>query len=127
MPNLYVTEPGASIEKEYERILVTKAGKVLLDVPAIKVENVVLVGPVGVTTPALSALLDRGIGLVLLSETGDFRGRLTGDRSSNTALRRAQYERSTDPEFRLRIARECVLAKLHNGRVFCLRWAGEDD
>lgn len=127
MPNLYVTEPGALVEKEYERIAVRKGEEVLLEVPALRVENVVLVGPVGVTTPALTALLDRGIGLVLLSETGELRGRLVGDRSVNTTLRRAQYERARDPAFCLEIARECVRAKLHNSRVFCLRWAHEAD
>ena len=126
MPNLYVTEPGALVEKEYERILVTKGGEVLLDVPAIKVENVVLVGNVGVTTPALGQLLDRGIGLVLLSGTGELRGRLAGDRSVNTALRRAQYERSRERSFRLGVARACVAAKLHNSRALCLRLAVSD-
>ncbi|MFN8525425.1 MAG: CRISPR-associated endonuclease Cas1 [Chloroflexota bacterium] len=123
MPNLYVTEPGATVTREYERIVVIKSGEVLLDVPAIKVENVVLVGNVGVTTPALGQLLDRGIGLVLLSSHGELRGRLSADRSVNTALRRAQYERSRDPAFRLSFARSCVAAKLHNSRAFCLRWA----
>lgn len=123
MPNLYVTEPGAMVEKEYERLLVTRKGEVLLDVPLIKVEAVVLVGPVGITTPALAALLDRGIGLALLSEAGELRGRLVGDRLTSPDLRRAQYSRSADAAFCQEVARACVRAKLHNSRVFCLRWA----
>ena len=33
MATLYVTEPGAHIEKEYHRLLVTKADETLLCVP----------------------------------------------------------------------------------------------
>ena len=62
MPNLYVTEQGARVEREYDRIVVSKNREVLLDVPAIKVSDVVLVGRVGVTTPALQMLLERDIG-----------------------------------------------------------------
>ena len=123
MPNLYVTEQGARIEREYNRIVVRKGGDILLDVPAIKVSEVVLVGRVGVTTPALQMLLDRDIGLVLLSQSGEFLGRLSGDRSTNIALRRAQYQRAEDPAFCLQVARAAARGKLWNSRVRCLRIA----
>jgi len=123
MPSLYVTEQGARIEREYGRLLVTKDRQVLLDVPAIKVSQVVLVGQVGITTPALRMLLERDIGLAFLSRSGDFLGRLTGDRSSNTALRRAQYRRADDPAFCLQVAKGVARGKMWNSRVRCLRIA----
>ncbi|MDR7465649.1 MAG: CRISPR-associated endonuclease Cas1 [Armatimonadota bacterium] len=123
MPNLYVTEQGARVEKEYDRLVVVKDSVVLLDVPAIKVSEVVLVGRVGVTTPALQMLLERGIGLVLLSQTGEFLGRLSGDRSSNTSLKQAQYRRAGEPQFCLGVARAVARGKVWNCRVRCLRIA----
>ena len=61
MSTLYVIEPGSRIEKEYHRILVTSPDdEVLLSVPLLHVKNVVLVGSVGVTTPAMLSLLDGG-------------------------------------------------------------------
>lgn len=123
MPNVYVTEPGSRLEREYDRILVSKGGEVLLDVPAIKISEVVLVGPVGVTTPALQLLLERDIGLVLLSSAGEFLGRLSGDRTSNTSRKRAQYNRAEDPGFGLQVAQAVVEGKLWNCRVRCLRIA----
>ena len=61
MPTLYVVEQGARIEKEYRRLLVSKHDDVLLAVPLGQVSEVVLVGGVGATTPALLMLLDEGI------------------------------------------------------------------
>ena len=123
MPNLYVTEQGARLQWEYGRILVTKGRDVLLDVPAIKVSEIVLVGRVGVTTPALQMLLQHEIGMALLSSTGEFLGRLSGDRHSNTDLKRAQYRRGDDADFCLQVARAVTSGKLWNCRVRCLRTA----
>ncbi|MBI2917269.1 MAG: CRISPR-associated endonuclease Cas1 [Chloroflexi bacterium] len=127
MPNLYVTEQGARLEREYDRLLVVKDAAVLLDVPAIKVNEVVLVGRIGVTTPALQMLLERDIGVVLVSRLGEFLGRLSGDRASNTALRRAQYRRADEPEFCLGVARAVAWGKVWNCRVRCLRIAAAAD
>jgi CRISPR-associated protein Cas1 len=123
MPNLYVTEQGARLERDHGRILVSKDGQVLLDVPALKVSEVVLVGRVGVTTPALQLLLERDIGLVLLSSSGEFLGRLSSDRKSNTDLKRLQYQREQEPGFCLQVAQGVVQGKLWNSRVRCLRMA----
>jgi CRISPR-associated protein Cas1 len=122
MPNLYVTEPGALLEKESGRLLVTKDDQVLLAVPATLVENVVIVGGAGVTTPALGFLLDRGIGLVFLTRGGKFRGRLSGELSKNVALRRQQYQRMDEPDFALHLSRAIVAGKVHNCRTVCMRW-----
>ncbi len=50
---------------------------VLMAVPATRLDHVVLVGQVGVTTPALLALLDEEVGLSLVSRTGKLRGRMS--------------------------------------------------
>lgn len=127
MPNLYVTEQGSRLEREYDRILVTKGGAVLLEVPTIKVSGIILVGRIGVTTPALHLLLQRDIGLVFLSRSGEFLGRLSGDRSSNTRLKRAQYRQAEDPTFCVEVARAVVRGKLWNSRVRCMRIAAAAD
>jgi len=48
MPTLYVVEPGARIEKEYHRLLVTREDEVLLRVPLHRVTQVVLCGKRGI-------------------------------------------------------------------------------
>ncbi|MGH2533310.1 MAG: CRISPR-associated endonuclease Cas1 [Thermomicrobiales bacterium] len=121
MPNLYVTEPGARLETEAGQLLVTKHGELLLAVPAARVDEVVLVGHAGVTTPALGLLLDRGIGLVLLTTGGRFRGRLVANRAVPVDLRRAQYRRAEDPAFCLALSRAIAAGKIRNARTLLLR------
>ncbi len=121
MPTLYVTEPGARIEKEYHRLLVTKDDEVLLRVPLAQVSQVVLVGPVGLTTPAMLALLGGGVPVLLVRRTGELIGRLLPGMARNLPLRQAQYRRNDEPAFALGVARAIVLAKLHNQRVVALR------
>ncbi len=121
MPNLYVTESGSRLEKEAGRLLVTKDDDVLLAVPATRIENVVIVGNVGVTTPALGFLLDRKIGLVFLTARGEFRGRLSADLSKNVELRRRQFQRADDSDFCLSLARSIVAGKIRNCRTLCMR------
>ncbi|MER3437265.1 MAG: CRISPR-associated endonuclease Cas1, partial [Chloroflexota bacterium] len=48
----------------------TKQGAILLAVPASRVETVIVVGNCGITTPALTLLLERGIGLMFLTSGG---------------------------------------------------------
>jgi CRISPR-associated protein Cas1 len=122
MPTLYVTEPGARIEKEYGRILVTRDDAVRLAVPAAQVSEVVLMGGVGVTTPCLLALLDQGTGLSLIGNAGKLRGRLIAAEARNLPLRHKQYARSAEPKFALEIARSIVVGKLKNCRTLARRF-----
>ena len=121
MATLYVTEPGARIEKEYRRLLVTKEDEVLLRVPLSRVSDVVLVGWTGATTPALLALLDAGIELAFVSRSGTLRGRLAPPTAKNIPLRHKQYERAVDEGFCLEIARAIVGGKLRNERTLARR------
>lgn len=121
MPNVYVTQQGARLEREAGQLIVAQGDETLLAVPAGRVESVVLVGNVGVTTPALGLLLERRIGLILLTAGGVFRGRLSADLSKNVSLRRRQYERTADDAFCLRVGRAITDGKIRNCRTFCMR------
>jgi CRISPR-associated protein Cas1 len=123
MPTLYVTEPGARIEKEYNRLLVTKDDEVLLAVPLLHVSEVVLTSGVGATTPALLALLDQGVSLSLVSTGGRLRGRLLAAEARNLPLRHKQYARSAEAAFSLEISRAIVAGKLRNCRTLARRLA----
>ena len=121
MPTLYVVETGARLEKEHRRLLVTKDDEVLLRVPLERVSQVVLVGAVGVTTPALYALLGADVPLLIVRRTGQLVGRLLADTAPNLPLRQAQYRRNDDAAFCMDTARAIVLAKIHNQCCLALR------
>ena len=121
MPTLYVTEPGARLEKEYQRLLVTRDDEVLMAVPFAHVSEVVLVGRAGATTPAMLALLDAGTGLTLVNRSGKLRGRLRPAKGGNLPLRRLQYARTQDEPFCLKVSREIVFGKIANTRTLAMR------
>lgn len=121
MPTLYVLEPGARIEKEYQRLLVTKHDEVLLRLPFSRITHVVLVGRVGVTTAALHALLRNNISLDMIRRTGKMIGRLQPPMVANLPLRQVQFRRNEDEEFALRFARMIVEGKIRNQRVMVQR------
>ena len=123
MATMYVTEQGARLEKEYRRFLVTKDDQVLMAVPASRLTHVVLVGQVGVTTPALHALLESGVGLSLVNRAGQLQGRLVPPTGKNIPLRHRQYERARDPAFCLAVSRAIVAGKLRNCRALARRRA----
>lgn len=121
MPTLYVIEPGARIEKEYQRILVSKDDQVLMSVPLAQVDEVVLVGSIGATTPAMHALLQAGISLSLLTRSGQLLGRLRSPKAHNLPLRHRQYARGEDAAFCLQLGRQLVAGKLANCRTMAMR------
>ncbi len=122
MPTLYVTEPGARIEKEYKRILVmSKDEEPLFSAPLVHVSDVVIVGSVGVTTQAMLSLLEAGVSFSIVSRAGKLLGRLLPPSEGNIFLRRAQYKRAADPAFCFPIAKAIVLGKLKNQRTFAKR------
>jgi len=123
MATLYVIEPGARIEKEHLRLLVTLHDEVIGAMPLAHVTEVVLVGGVGATTPAMLALLDQGAGLTLISSTGQLRGRLRPAEARNVPLRQAQYRRAADEAFALALSRRIVAGKLRNSRTLARRMA----
>lgn len=122
MPTLYVTEPGARIEKEYRRVLVTSADdEVLLSVPLVHITDIVLVGSVGVTTQAMVSLLEAGVSFSIISRAGRLLGRLVPPSEGNIFLRRQQYACAADAVFCLGIAKAIALGKLRNQRAFARR------
>jgi CRISPR-associated protein Cas1 len=121
MATLYVIEPGARLEKEYQRLLVTLEDQVLLRVPLQHVSQVVLVGNVGVTTPALHALLQAQTPLILVGRGGKLLGRLLPATAANLPLRQAQYRCNQDVNFQLSLARRIVAGKIRNQRVLASR------
>lgn len=120
---LYLLEQGSRLAREGRRLVVSKNGDVLARVPLIQVSQVIVFGNSQITTPALHLLLAEGVEVVLLSQAGHFLGRLVGPESGQGSRRVAQVLRSRDAAFALATAQAIVRGKLHNLRVFLLRYA----
>jgi CRISP-associated protein Cas1 len=121
MHTLAISEQGTSVHAEGDNLLVQRGKSVLRRIRAGELEQVLLFGGVEVTRQAMNVLLRREIEMVLLTQNGKFRGRLSGRGSKNVQLRLAQYQRTTDPAFCLAVARTIVTGKLQNQRQILLR------
>src|SRR6266567_3368441 len=121
MATLYLNEQQAIVKKRDGYLIVQYADKRTVDVPLIKVSQVVVSGDVTLTTPALHTLLEMGIEVCFLSMYGHFRGRLSPPVARNAALRRAQYRAHSDASAALLVAQSCVRGKLVNMRTMLQR------
>ncbi len=123
MPPLYVVEQGAVLAREGERLVVRREKRVLLSVPAFKVEAVLLFGAVQVTTQALELLANQGVDVGFFTLKGRLKGRFVSAVSRNVVLRVRQFERTRDEGFARRLAARIVWAKIGNARRVVQRFA----
>jgi CRISPR-associated endonuclease Cas1/CRISPR-associated protein Cas4 len=117
---LYVQEPGARVTKSGETLIVeTETGKT--EVAIGDVSELVLHGPVSLTTPAIGALLREGIPITWASSGGWVLGHTVSTGHRNVSIRIAQYRAAFDERRCLIFARSLVRAKIRNSRVFLRR------
>src|SRR5579884_2632250 len=121
MATLYLNEQQSIVKKRDHYLIVQYADRRTVEVPLIKVTQVVVSGDVTLTTPALHTLLELGIEVCFLSMYGQYRGRLSPPVAKNALLRREQYRSHSDPSRALAIAQACVSGKLENMRTMLLR------
>lgn len=120
--NIYITTQGAYVRKDGQTVVVEKDGEKITCHPVKSISTLVLFGSVQVTTQALLALLEQGADIAMMTRNGHFRGRMTSALSKNIALRKAQFEKHTDPVFRLDVSRRLVYAKVANGISLLLKY-----
>jgi CRISP-associated protein Cas1 len=120
---LYLIEQGCRLSREGRRLLVQKDQQTLVQVAVLQVSQVVIFGNSQLTTPALQLLLDEGVDVTLLSQHGNYYGRLVGPANGNALLRIAQVERSRDGAYALATAQQMVRGKIHNIKIFLQRYA----
>lgn len=121
MATLYVADQGAVLAKTDDRLLVRKGRNILRDIPAIRVDRIVLFGNVHITTPAVAYALNEGIDVAFLSSRGTYRGRLQPEWGKDANLRQQQYRVFVDPHRRLLLARQIVRGKVRNMASLCRR------
>ncbi|SLN77785.1 CRISPR-associated endonuclease Cas4/Cas1 [Oceanibacterium hippocampi] len=125
---LIVQSQRARIGKQGETLKITEEDGAETRVRLIDVSELALYGNASITTPALSALLEREIPVTFHSHGGWFKGIAHGIGHRNVEVRTAQYRLSFDATACLRFARDLVAAKIANQRTMLRRnWRGEAD
>lgn len=127
MPALYLVQQNTKIRIRNRRLQVERdletgeSPEVLTSIPLGQVSQVVLFGNIGLTTPAIDALLAQDTEVVFLTQRGEYRGKLVGDLTPHVPLRRAQYRALEKPDFVLKMAQGFVRAKLQHQKALLLR------
>ena len=111
---LYLVDPAASLHTENRRLLVRREQELLLELPAVNVDLVMLMGRNTVTTAALVCCMQHGIPVVLTSRMGRFYGRMEPPGGDAVRLQQAQFAAQADAALNLALARHFVHGKLAN-------------
>ena len=120
---LYIQEQGSVLARQDERLVVKKEDRVLLEVPAAKVDKIFVFGRCSLTTPAMTSCLQQEVPIVLLSSRGQYYGLIDSPLADHVTLHRQQFARAADPAFCLTTAKALVRGKLANGRALLERQA----
>ncbi|MCS6865856.1 MAG: CRISPR-associated endonuclease Cas1 [Gemmataceae bacterium] len=118
---LYLQEPGSTVGKRSEHLIIKKDGNELGQVPLHAVRDVVVCGNVQVSTQALQTMLENDIRISYLTGHGRFLGAVVPAVAKNITLREAQFRRFSDPAVCLQLAKAVVRAKIHNQRALLMR------
>ncbi len=122
---LYVQTQGAYVRLDHETLKLEVEREVKLQAPLHHIGGMVLFGNVLVSPFLLQRFAEDGRGVVWMSRSGRFVGRMAGPTSGNVLLRRAQYEAQADPYRAAAVARSIVAGKVRNSRTMVQRSARE--
>jgi CRISPR-associated protein Cas1 len=119
---LYLSEPGSVLRKKGGRYIVELNDKRIGEIPAEKLEAVVLFSGTHITSPCMVSLFEMGIPVTWLSSRGKFFGRAELTGHVNIERQREQFRRSEDEEFCLGLAKKFINAKIRNSLVLLRRY-----
>src|SRR5207248_3527029 len=91
-------------------------------IPLHKVEDVVVIGEITMTTSAIALLMEKQIEIHFLNQFGQFKGKLSPPLSKNSLLRLAQHRAHNDLGKRCELARRFVIGKMANQRTMLQRY-----
>lgn len=124
---VYVQASNAKVSKKGDVLEISVGEEPIKTVRLIDTSQLVLMGNVYVTTPALHELMKREIPISWHSYGGWFIGLSQGVGHKNVELRTAQYKMSFDTSACLRLAKALVQTKILNCRTLLRRnWRGEE-
>lgn len=123
---LYVQTPGARIGKRDFTLLIQVEDAPDVKIPFDEVSELILAGPVSLTTPTMHELLRRDIPVAWMSSGFWFLGSTGAQGPRSATIRTAQYAFAAAEPRRLAFARTLVAAKIRNSRTLLRRnWRGE--
>lgn len=118
---LVVQSYGTQIGHRGGEFVVSQKKDVLRKLPIHQVRAIYLYGSVQMTAQAVTTCLEESIDVAYFSAAGRYLGSLQGLPASGVDARMGQYELFQKDFCRLKLARECIRAKIRNQRVLLMR------
>ncbi len=118
---LYIQTQGSELKKEGERFLVIKGDSILIDVPAIRINQIIIFGTSTISPAAMQYCLTNKILISLLSSYGKYFGKIENAYNKSIEIEQLQYLSNLDELFSLGIAKCIVEAKISNLRTLLQR------
>lgn len=118
---LYITTQGAYVKRDGENMVISVEQVVKMRVPIHTIASVVCFGNVMWTPHCLGLCGEHNVPVSFLSESGRLFARMVGPQSGSVLLRRAQHEKTRNPETMSQAARIIVSAKIANTRSMLQR------
>lgn len=113
---LYVTHPDSYLSRDGQNIVVRVEDDERFRIPIHNIESIVTFGYMGVSPALLALCNEHNVSICFLSPSGYFCGRVVGHVKGNVLLRRQQYRLADQDEFKLKISKLFVSAKIANCR-----------
>ncbi|MGZ5077317.1 MAG: CRISPR-associated endonuclease Cas1 [Methylobacter sp.] len=120
---LYLLQHGQVLGKESERLVVRQDRRIVREIPAIKVDQIMVFGNAQITTQAMQFCLLERIPIYLLSGRGQYYGVIDSFNTEPVLLQREQFLRANDEAFCLKLAAAIVHGKIANSRLMLQRQA----
>jgi CRISPR-associated endonuclease Cas1 len=118
---LYLQSEGARLQLDGAVLRLTREAEEIATAPLAEVCEVVLIGPVSITTPCLHALLKADIPVSWHTSHGWFLGHASGLGDAGLGRRLAQYRAGSDGGQALGLARTLIAAKIQGLRLMLRR------
>ena len=118
---LYIQTQGSVLRKEGERLIVEKNGKVLIDIPSLRINQIIIFGTCSITPASMQFCLMNNIPVTLLSSFGKYFGKLESTKGKSIELERLQYFTSVDEQLMLSLSKAVITGKIGNTRTLLQR------
>lgn len=120
-----ISEQGTSAGVSGDRLEIRKAGAVLGQVRLNEISSLQLNGTIQITSQALKALSERGIPVLMCSQSGYLVAHVLKSSSRDGKARMSQIIQASDPPQSLLFAKLFVYGKVHNQLIFLRRRSGK--
>lgn len=114
LTTLYVFEQGSKLSIQGQRFMVSKNDVVLLSVPCLKIETIVILGSVYVTSEVNNHCMYNKLPIIFLSINGNFKGRVVSDNLDNAKNMKKQMFFGINHEKSLEMAKKFITGKISN-------------